>query len=121
MSVDDKILEELRCISELLEPKPSSPSPEGLQNEFEAFLSKYRVMGLAVAFIMGIYLGSLVQALVDGLIMPIIALVAPGVAWESIRAGPFRVGHFLGASITFLVISFVIFILVKITKRWGTE
>ena len=121
MSNDDEILEELRRIRELLEPKPSPPPPEGLQNEFKDFLSKYRVMGLAVAFIMGIYLGALVNALVDDLIMPIISLAIPGVAWESIQVGPFRVGHFSGALITFLVISFVIFVLVKITKRWGIE
>lgn len=121
MSKEDEILQELTKIRELLEPKPSPPPPEGLQNEFKDFLSKYRVMGLAVAFIMGIYLGSLVKALVDDLVMPTITLVTPGVAWESIQAGPFRVGHFLGALITFLVISFVIFVLVKATRRWGIE
>lgn len=121
MSNDNEVLEELRRIRELLEPKTSPPPPEGLINEFKDFLSKFRVMGLAVAFIMGIYLGTLVNAFVDDLIMPIISLAIPGVAWESIKAGPFRVGHFLGALITFFVISFVIFVLVKITKRWGIE
>jgi large-conductance mechanosensitive channel len=42
------------------------------------FLSKYKVMGLAVAFIMGIHLGALVQTLVTGLVMPIIGLAVPG-------------------------------------------
>jgi len=41
-------------------------------------------MGLAVAFIMGIYLGALTKALVDDLIMPIVSLATPGVAWENI-------------------------------------
>jgi len=78
-------------------------------------------MGLAVAFIMGIYLGALVKALVDDLIMPIVTLAIPGIEWETIVAGPFRVGHFIGALITFLIIAFVIFILVKMTKRLGIE
>jgi len=93
----------------------------GLWKEFVDFLSKYRVMGLAVAFIMGIYLGALVKALVDDLLMPVITLAIPGIQWEAIQAGPFRIGHFIGALVTFLIIAFVIFALVKITKRWGIE
>jgi len=74
---------------------------------------------MAVAFILGLYLGALVKALVDDLIMPIIELAMPGVQWELIELGPFRVGHFIGALITFLIVAFVIFLLVKLTKRWG--
>jgi len=121
MSKEDKMLEELRRIRELLEPKPAPPPPKGLWNEFTDFLSKYKVMGLAVAFIIGIYLGDLVKALVDDLIMPIVTLAMPGIEWETIVAGPFRVGHFIGALITFLIIAIVIFLLVKITKKWGVE
>ncbi|MEM3693854.1 MAG: MscL family protein [Candidatus Bathyarchaeia archaeon] len=108
----------------MLEPKPAPPPPpppKGLINEFRAFLSKYRVMGMAVAFILGLYLGALVQALVNDLIMPIIQFVTPDVQWELIELGPFRVGHFIGAFITFIIVAFVIFILVKITKKWGIE
>jgi len=36
-------------------------------------------MGMAVAFIMGVYVGGLVNALVSDLIMPVIALMMPGV------------------------------------------
>ena len=115
------MLEELKRIRELLETKPAPPPPKGLWNEFRDFLSKYKVMGLAVAFIMAIYLGALVKALVDDFVMPIVTLVMPGIDWETIVAGPFRVGHFIGALITFLIIAFVIFILVKVTKKWGIE
>ena len=120
----EEMLEELRKIRQLLEPKPAPPTPappKGLMNEFKDFLSKYRVMGMAVAFILGLYLGSLVNALVNDLIMPIIELAMPGVEWEAITAGPFRIGHFVGALITFLIVALVIFLLVKITKRLGIE
>ncbi|MCP8313582.1 MAG: MscL family protein, partial [archaeon] len=80
-----------------------------------------KVMGLAVAFILGLYLGALVQALVNDLIMPIIQLAMPGIQWELIEVGPFRVGHFIGALITFILVAFVIFIIVKMTKRWEIE
>jgi large conductance mechanosensitive channel len=124
MSKEDKMLEELRRIRQLLEPKPAPPAPpppKGLWNEFMDFISKYKVMGMAVAFIMGIYVGAVVQALVEDLIMPIITLAMPGVEWETIVAGPFRVGHFIGTLITFLIVAFVIFIIVKVTKKWGIE
>jgi large conductance mechanosensitive channel len=115
------MLEELKRIRELLEPKPAPPPPKGLWNEFMDFLSKYKVMGLAVAFIMGIYLGELVKAFVEDLIMPIVTLAMPGVEWDTIVAGPFRVGHFIGTLITFLIVAFVIFLIVKVTRRWGIE
>ncbi|MCK4223094.1 MscL family protein [Candidatus Bathyarchaeota archaeon] len=51
-------------------------------NEFMDFISKYKVMGLAVAFIMAVYLGALIQAFVTGLIMPIIGLAIPW-SWKS--------------------------------------
>ena len=121
MPKEDAMLEELKRIRELLEPKPAPPPPKGLWNEFMDFLSKYKVMGLAVAFIMAIYLGALVKALVDDFVMPIVTLIMPGIEWETIVAGPFRIGHFIGALITFTIVAFVIFILVKITKRWGIE
>jgi large conductance mechanosensitive channel len=95
-------------------------------NEFKDFLSTYKVLGLAVAFIMGLYLGGLVQALVSDLIMPIIGLAIPGLdnlATISIPVGSqaFLIGHFLVALITFIIVAFVIFILVKVTKRWGLQ
>ncbi len=124
MSKDEDILTELQQIRELLTPKPAPlppPPPKGIMNEFKDFLSKYKVMGMAVAFILGLYLGTLVKALVDDLIMPIITLVIPDVEWELVVVGPFRVGHFIGALITFIIVALVIFTLVKLTKRWGIE
>ncbi len=142
MSKEDKMLEELKKIRELLTPPPSPPPPKGMWKEFMDFISKYKVMGLAVAFIMGVYLGALVQALVTGLVMPIIGLAIPGLgnlATFKIPVPPteldsqgnpidpnyvgqlFGVGDFLAALITFIIVAFVIFILVKVTKRWGIE
>lgn len=118
---NEQILEELKRIREVLEPKPAPPPPKGFRDEFLDFLSKYRVMGLAVAFIMAIYLGDLVKALVDDLVMPIVSFIIPDIEWEAILVGPFRIGHFIGALITFLIVALVVFILVKLTKRWGIE
>ena len=136
------MLEELKRIRELLETKPAPPPPRGLWKEFMDFLSKYKVMGLAVAFIMGIYLGGLVQAFVTGLVMPVIGLAVPGLGNLATFKIPvpsteldsqgnpidpnyvgqlFGVGDFLAALITFVIVAFVIFVLVRVTKRWGIE
>jgi len=117
---EEEMLEELKRIRTLLEPKPPPPPPKGFRAEFMDFLSKYKVLGMAVAFILGLYLGALVQALVSDLIMPIIQLVTPG-PWEGLEVGPFRVGHFLGALLTFIIVAFVIFLIVKAAKKWRIE
>ena len=126
MSEEDKMLEELTKIRELLTPPPSPPPKKGMWNEFMDFISKYKVMGLAVAFIIGLYLGALVQSLVTDLIMPIIGLALPGLGnlatyTVTVSSQDFGIGSFLVALITFIIVAFVIFILVKITKRWGIE
>lgn len=130
MSKDEKMLDELRRIRELLEPKPvppAPPPPKGLWKEFLDFLSKYKIMGLAAAFIIALYLGSLVQALVNDFILPIIGIATGGVNFvDAVYDIPntsqkFFYGHFLGALITFIIVAFVVFLLVKVTKKWGLE
>ena len=128
MAKDDEMLEELRKIRALLEPKPApaAPAPKGMWAEFKDFVSKYKVMGLAVAFIIGLYLGAVVQSLVTDLLLPAIGLAIPGLSDLStysvmVGAQTFGIGNFLAALITFIIVAFVIFIVVKITKKWGVE
>ena len=126
LNKEDDMLEELKKIRELLTSPPTPPPEKGLWKEFKDFIKNYKVMGLAVAFIMGLYLGGLVQALVSDLIMPLIGLAIPGLdnlATIEIPVGgqSFLVGHFLVALITFIIVAFVIFLLVKISKRWGID
>ncbi|MHA1976468.1 MAG: MscL family protein [Candidatus Hodarchaeales archaeon] len=131
MTKDDDLLEEVQKIRKLLEPAPApKPAPpKNFYEEFKDFLMKYRVMGLAVAFILGIYLGALVQALVNDLVMPLINLILPDIPWEQIALFPtekspdgiFLIGHFTGELVTFIIVAFVIFLLVKLTTRIGIE
>ena len=81
-------------------------------------------MGLAVAFIMRLHLRQLVQSMVTDLIMPVIGLALRGMDNLSTLKIPvnnqeFGVGGFLVALITFIIVAFVIFLLVKVTKKWG--
>jgi len=121
------MLKELQQIRELLaaKPAPPPPAPKGLWAEFKAFLENYKVMGLAVAFIMGVYLGNLVQSLVKDLMLPVIGIALGDADLASLTVEfsgqTFGVGNFLVALITFIIVAFVIFILVKITKKWGIK
>lgn len=85
--------------------------------EFNDFLTKYGVIGLAVAFVMGAAVTKLVTALVTDLIMPIIGAVIPGGDWRaatlSLGNVKFLVGDFTGALIDFVIIAIVIFLIVK--------
>ena len=123
---EDEMLDELKQIRELLaaKPAPPPPPPKGLWNEFKAFIETYKVMGLAVAFIIGLYLGGLVQSLVKDLLLPAIGLAIPGLnnladLTAEVNEQVFGIGNFLVALITFIIVAFVIFLLVKITKKWG--
>ena len=125
MLKEDEMLEELKQIRELLaaKPAPPPPPPTGLWNEFKTFIENYKVMGLAVAFIMGLYLGGLVQSLVKDLLLPAIGLAIPGLKdlaslSVDVNEQMFGVGNFLVAQITFIIVAFVIFLMVKVTKKW---
>jgi large conductance mechanosensitive channel len=120
MSNEEEILKELKQIRELLTPPPE-PVPKNFIDEFKIFLKKYRVFALAVAFIMAIYIGYVIQAFVEDIIMPIVGMFLPGVAWEEFVVGVFRIGHLMGAIITFIIVAFVVFLLVKAAAKMGLE
>ena len=130
MEKEDEVLVELRKIRTLLEPKPAevASARKGLSGEFLDFISKYKIMGLAVAFIIGLYLGALVQSLVKDFIMPIIGLILNPLGLGNLATAQttflkqsFLYGDFLIALITFIIVVLVILLLVKVTKRWGIE
>lgn len=117
---NDAMLEELREIRKLLTPPPKPPEPKGLINEFIAFISNYKVLGLAVAFILGIYIGEVVEALVNSLIMPLIEIVYPAIQPEDVDY-VLSGGPILDSLITFIIVAFVVFLIVKIAARIGID
>ena len=93
--------------------------------EFDEFLNKYGVIGLAVAFVMGSAITKLITALVTDIIMPIIGAIIPGGDWRSatLNVGgiKFMVGDFIGALIDFIIIALVIFTIVKMIIKEKSE
>jgi len=120
MATDEEMLEELRKIRELLTPKPAPPPAKGIRAEFMEFIGKAGVLGLAVGFIMGTYIGTVVTALVQDIIMPIPGALMPGGDWRkaivSVPIGNgmnFGVGDFVGVIINFLIVAIVVFFIAK--------
>ncbi len=122
MSSNEEMLAERRKIRELLTPALAPAPPKGLVQEFKAFLTNYKVLGLAVAFILGIYLGTLVKALVTDLILPVVAYaLPPNTNVNAYMIGPFGVGDFANNLLTFIIIAFVIFLIVKMAKHYHID
>lgn len=55
----------------------------GMISDFKDFLKEYKVIGIAVAFIMAVAATTLIQSLVNNIIMPLITPFIPGGAWQS--------------------------------------
>ena len=120
--MDQEILEELRKIREAVTPKPAPEpaKPRGMWAEFMAFIGKGGVIGLAVGFIMGTYIGKVVSALVQDIIMPIPGALIAGGDWRkavfSLPIGQgmnFAVGDFVGVMVDFLIVAVVVFFIAK--------
>ena len=79
--------------------------------EFKAFLVKENVLALAIAVVVGGALNALVGAVVEDLIMPVVAATTPDPAtWQSaVTPGPvpFKIGHLGGALLNFIIVGFV--------------
>ncbi len=128
MATESQMLEELRKIREAVTPKPAPPPPKGSWAEFKDFLGKAGVLGLAIGFIMGTYIGKVVSALVQDIIMPIPGALIPGGDWRkavvSIPVGTgmnFAVGDFVGVIIDFLIVAAVIFVIAKHAEKMGLK
>jgi len=107
----------------------------GFVKEFKEFAVKGNVMDLAVGVIIGGAFGKIVDSVVNDLIMPIVGIVfkadfsnlyiplsdavKPGLPLEEAKKlGPvFAWGNFITVVISFLILAFVIFLMVKGMNR----
>jgi large conductance mechanosensitive channel len=89
----------------------------GLVKEFEDFIMKGNVVDLAIAVIIGGAFGAIVNSLIADVITPLLlnpALEAAGAKdIAALTWGAVKYGNFLSAIISFLVIAFVLFMLIK--------
>ena len=105
-----------------------------LVGEFRAFIARGNVVDLAVGVVIGAAFGRIVSALVDGVVMPLLAMATGGVRvdqWKWVLA-PAVVdaagkttspevavlyGNVLKAGIDFLIVALVIFLVLRAYNR----
>ena len=100
--------------------------------EFKKFISKGNVMEMAVGLIMATYFGAIIKSFVDDIIMPPIGQMLGGVDFSQLKiviqsavaesaagAGDgvaevaINYGTFINTIITFLIVAFAVFMVVK--------
>ena len=99
-----------------------------LIGEFRGFLTKTNALALAIGVIIGAAVSNIVSGVAADILMPVISLLMPKGDWRQARlvlnksavdaAGKttenaILYGHFLGTVVDFLVISFVVFLIVR--------
>jgi len=87
----------------------------GLIKEFMDFVKKQNVVAVAIGLIIGFAAKTLIDALVADLIAPLYQPYLGLGADASVTIGlsVFKIGHFLDALVSFIVILFVVFIIAK--------
>ena len=106
-------------------------------SEFRAFIARGNVIDLAVAVIIGAAFGRIVSAMVEGVLMPPLGLLLGGVDFSSLmivldrskgipesladakaRGIPVvAYGQLFNEFVTFLIVAFVVFLLIKQINR----
>lgn len=88
-----------------------------LYKDFLAFLKEYNIINLALAFIMGAASNTVVQSLVDNIIMPWITPFIKEDRWQeaAVQFGPvsLQYGKFAADLLQFLILAFVVFLIAK--------
>lgn len=111
---------------------PKSP----IMKEFKKFINRGSVLDMAVGLILATYFGAIVKSLVNDVIMPPIGLLIGGIDFASLKiviqpaAGEIAevaigYGAFVNHIITFLLVAFSIFLVLKAynkaKERWEAE
>jgi large conductance mechanosensitive channel len=96
--------------------------------EFKKFVMRGNIINIAVGMVLGVAFGKIVSSFVNDVLMPPIGLLLGGVdfsklvivlkkATENSEAVTIRYGVFINTIISFLIIAFVIFLMLKQLER----
>ena len=90
-------------------------------SEFKEFISKGNVMDLAVGVIIGGAFQSIVNSLVNDIIMPLLGVITGGLDFShlsvSVGEATITYGNFISAVINFLLMAIVLFCIIKAMNK----
>ncbi len=90
--------------------------------EFKDFINKGDVVTIAVGLVLALYFQVIVDAILEGVVMPIIAAIFGEPNFENIGfdIGDARIsiGLVINAAISFILVAFILFLLVKAYNNW---
>ena len=90
-------------------------------SEFKEFISKGNVMDLAVGVIIGGAFQSIVNSLVNDIIMPLLGVITGGLDFShlsvSVREATITYGNFISAVINFLLMAIVLFSIIRAMNK----
>jgi len=81
--------------------------------ELKAFLFRADVLSLAVAVIIAMAFGKIVDSLVNDIISPILGMITGNPDFSYLVIGSIKVGNFINAIVNFVVVGTVLFFVVK--------
>jgi large conductance mechanosensitive channel len=81
---------------------------------FRDFILRGNVIDLAVAVVMGVAFGAVVNSVVKHLVTPIIALAGGAPDFSAIRTGPILWGNILNDVLTFLITAAVVYFVIVV-------
>lgn len=93
--------------------------------EFKSFAMRGNVMDLAVGVILGAAFGKIVSSLVADVIMPLVGLLVGGIDFSGLSftfgKAEVKYGIFIQTVVDFVIISFSIFLFVKLFNKLYTK
>jgi large conductance mechanosensitive channel len=108
--------------------------------EFKEFAIKGNLVDMAVAFVMGGAFGKVVSSFIDGMVMPAVGMLTGGVdfnnmkivlkeasaasadgAIAAVEEVSIKYGAFITQIITFIVVAFVMFLVIKAVNKMKKE
>ena len=88
-----------------------------LFGEYRDFINQGNVITVAVGLVMALYFKSIVDAFINGVIMPIVSAIVGEENFEDVDFGigsaTIEVGLVIQAIIMFIVVAFVLFLIIK--------
>jgi large conductance mechanosensitive channel len=81
---------------------------------FRDFILRGNVIDLAVAVVMGVAFGAVVNSVVKNFVTPLIALIGGAPDFSAIRTGPILWGNILNDVLTFLITAAVVYFVIVV-------